>query len=66
MGVLDRIEMIVFSRISNDKGEVVDDFSFGTMGGKGFSYMLHYNFSFLEFFTKEEVIMWFREHGWDI
>ena len=66
MGVLDKIENIVLFGIPSDKGDIVDDSSFGTMGGQGFSYMIHYNFSFLEFFSKEEVVVWFREHGWDI
>ena len=51
--------------VHTDKGDFIDDFSFGTIGGK-FSYMVHYNFSFLEFFSKEELISWFWENGWEI
>ena len=65
MSVFDNIENIVRRGMPNDKGEIIDDFSFGSMGVR-FSYMIHYNFSFLEFFSKEELISWFWENGWEI
>ena len=65
MSILDKIENIVVMGILNDKGEIIRDFSFGTMSGK-LLYELSYNFSFLEFDSKKEVVEWFRKNGWDI
>lgn len=65
MSILDKIEDIVVLKIPNNKGKIIKDFSFGTMSGK-LLYELNYNFSFLEFDSKNEVVEWFRINGWDI